>query len=303
MEGLGHGIDIDLPPLYRQCVCHKAMTAVSITVNGIAGPRCTVDATTEWSIRQVREALSSKLNIPVQWQTLFQGAQKLTLEAKVGSLLEDAAEPLSLSLVVAEVPDPEPTALQEAIEVQDWTVLMQAISQELPEVAVAILARPDFSGVNAKIVGGCTALHGAALNGFLTVCQALMRRPDFTEAAAVTDFGETALQIARRCGHEAVVAFLETVETLILTMELEGNAADFQVTLRTQGGEVVAVLPSSLQQSAQELLEAVMAQLDIHINFHADRLRILKPDGELLDAGPSGAALAVQLADSFQRPS
>lgn len=78
--------------------------SVQIFVNGFEGPRCTVEASTEWTVRQVQQAICEKLNIPVEGQTLIKEREKLFSEATVGSLLPDeAVSSLQLLLVVQEV--------------------------------------------------------------------------------------------------------------------------------------------------------------------------------------------------------
>ena len=67
----------------------------------------------------------------------------------------------------------------------------------LEEVGCAIVARPDFTEVNAKVderdkglardhgwfIGG-TALHFAAAQGHARLCRAIIERPDFHELRA-----------------------------------------------------------------------------------------------------------------------
>ena len=93
------------------------------------------------------------------------------------------------------------------------TVLHQAIVCRLPEVALAILARTDFQAVNAQEDDdGETALHWAALQGFLPVCRAIVGQANFTELRAVDLDGDTALQWARIYGLGEVAEFLEVAE-------------------------------------------------------------------------------------------
>lgn len=89
------------------------------------------------------------------------------------------------------------------------TALEHSIRMLFSTVAVAILARADFTGVNTQTPTGSTSLHSAVLNGLLDVCQAIARREDFTEALALNRDGQTALQLARQFGHHEIAALLE----------------------------------------------------------------------------------------------
>lgn len=89
------------------------------------------------------------------------------------------------------------------------TALEHSIRMLLSAVAVAILARGDFTQVNTPTPTGSTSLHSAVLNGLLDVCHALLRREDFTEALALNRDGRTALELARLFGHHEIAALLE----------------------------------------------------------------------------------------------
>lgn len=211
-------------------------TPVQIVVTGFAGPRCTVQANTTWTILQVHEAISQQLEIPVDWQTLLKETEKLGWEVTVGSVVTGKTEePLRLSLVVEEVPDLArgefmealtPSAQEEALRLlrrhrlpglNEWhwsggTVLHRAIDCGLRDVAVVIVGRKDFSLINVKDHFHCTALHLAAHEGYLEVCEAILARGDFVEALALTEEDMTAAQLARAQGHGEVAAFLERRE-------------------------------------------------------------------------------------------
>ncbi|CAE8586867.1 unnamed protein product [Polarella glacialis] len=103
------------------------------------------------------------------------------------------------------------------------SMLQLAIVYDLPEVALEQLRRPDFLQVNAKhSSSGLTCLHRAASRGQLQVCRAILARDDFSQAQARStgivqwilnrdyDFpvGSTALDIARRAGHQSIVEML-----------------------------------------------------------------------------------------------
>lgn len=89
------------------------------------------------------------------------------------------------------------------------TLLHRAIRGRLSQVALALLARPDFLKVNARSSGGWAPLHVAAhvaaRVGDLAVCQALCARSDFAPGKDLTE----ALRIARGAGHREVSELLQ----------------------------------------------------------------------------------------------
>lgn len=87
------------------------MTKVNIVVNGLAGPRCTIEAPTEWTVFQVQEAIAEKLDVAVGSQTLIKDKEKLQWQATVGSLVSDGMKTLELALLVQEVPEPDVPAI------------------------------------------------------------------------------------------------------------------------------------------------------------------------------------------------
>lgn len=222
---------------------------VQLLVSGLAGPVCTVDASTDWTILQVQEVICEQTSVPVNWQTLLKGTQKLRWEATVGSLLVDGLiETQHLTLVVQEVEELVPDALvralmsrqrkralrvlrrpqlpclnhvglydRQGIMILDWTTLHAAVFMGCADVASAILARPDFTMINARVLSidefnGQTALHGAADQGLLSVCRAILAQADFTELLTRDAENLTASQRARASGHVAVADFLEEAE-------------------------------------------------------------------------------------------
>lgn len=200
-----------------------------------------MEATKEWKISQVQDAVQEKLKIPVHRQTLLKGIEILPWEATLRSLMPaELADMLQLTLLVEEVPEPKPGALLRAIKGPDEamalqllrirrpqlpglndldqmmrTVLHYAIDRRLPGVALRTLARPDFLGINVKNRWGWTALHCAAERGFLQVCQGILSRADFEELLTRNDAGETAEEVARQEGHEAVAELLQRAESQI----------------------------------------------------------------------------------------
>lgn len=239
-DGPGH----EVPPAKRprrdteEPTETTAAPPITVVVNGLAGPRCTVEASTEWTILQVHEAIFDKINVPVDWQSLIKETTKLGWEVTVGSLIHDDLAKLQLTLLVEEVPEPDPRALRTAIEKRNeatalrllqrhklpglndvdlyWrTVLHWAIEYRLPTVALRILARQDFTQINVRTVVGWTVLHQAAFRDSLPVCRAILGRCDFTELLARNGGRETALEVACRMGHGEVADFLGSAEAAV----------------------------------------------------------------------------------------
>lgn len=110
---------------------------VTIHVNGLAGPWCSLEASTEWSIFQVHMAIAEKHNIPIDRQTLVMDTRKLTREVRLRSLIgEDASRGLQLSLVVEEVPDPEPVAMRQPVLLEEETDAQSAVNDPAPRCTV-----------------------------------------------------------------------------------------------------------------------------------------------------------------------
>lgn len=82
-----------------------AASPITIVVNGPGGPRCTVEASTGWTILQVHKAILKKLSVPVDWQTLLHGTEILAWEAVLSRLVADGSATLHLTLVVQEEED------------------------------------------------------------------------------------------------------------------------------------------------------------------------------------------------------
>lgn len=215
----------------------ESASPLTVVVNGIGGPRCTLEASTEWTILMVHEAILEKINVPVDWQKLIHGTEEVAWEVILSSLMVNKSVTLQLTLVVEEVPEPKRRALVAAIERHDeaaalqllrrhrlpgavlnylhyfgYSVLDRALYEHLPEVALAILSRADFSEINAKPKSGSTALHTAAAGGFLPICRAILDRDDFTELLTEDGHGITASQVADENGHHEVRDFLRAAE-------------------------------------------------------------------------------------------
>lgn len=201
-------------------------------MNGLAGPRCTLEASAEWTILEVHEAIEAKLGVPFHWQRLVKDTEKLAWKVEVASLISETPdETLQLTLIVEEAPEPEPMALREAIEGRNETLallflkrkeasglseldpdglslLHSAIAACLQRAALVIAGKPSFTQINAKDRWGSTALHYAAGRGSLPVCQAILGHADFKELLAVNSAGRTALEVACNQGHRGVAARL-----------------------------------------------------------------------------------------------
>lgn len=95
---------------------------------------------------------------------------------------------------------------------EGYTALQVAIIECPEDVAVGILARPEFQRVNHRNQEGATALHLAAGSNLLAVCRAILARPEFAELLALDNCGRTAAQVARNFGSDGVVDLLEGAE-------------------------------------------------------------------------------------------
>lgn len=199
----------------------------------------------------MHEAISEKLglDLELEWQTLLKGTEKLAWEVPISDLVSPDCDTLHLTLVIAEAPDPEPGALRAAIEAKDAalclrllrrkhlpglndsddsTVLDVAIWRKLPEVALAIVAREDFTEINAEFQfdDGGTALHFAAYQGYLSVCQAIVNRTDFTALLAHCG-GHTARQYADRQGFKGgMTRELRPIVDFLLGIEAKTREPD-----------------------------------------------------------------------------
>lgn len=149
-------------------------------------------------------------------------------------LLDDLPEQSSLQQAIRQnnVSDalylltlPDVPGLNELDPHSNWSLLHEAILNEMPEIAMALLGREDFKQVNAKWKSFGTCLHLAAARGYQKVCHAILRRPDFHESRArlqmgswsypaasmstASKTGDTALDLARRCCWDDVARLLE----------------------------------------------------------------------------------------------
>lgn len=92
--------------------------------------------------------------------------------------------------------------------------LFRVINRGDEVAALAMLASPDFSDVNAFNSKGESALHRAAWFGLARVCQALLHRTDFTVVVAKDSKAMTALHCAAWRGQTEAVRSLLADERL-----------------------------------------------------------------------------------------
>ena len=88
------------------------------------------------------------------------------------------------------------------------SVLHTQIMRGHLDVCLAIVARPDFSFVNAKDRHGATAFYQAACSGYHVLVEAILRRPDFDDVNGVCFGSCTALTVAAGKGHYIVCEVL-----------------------------------------------------------------------------------------------
>lgn len=79
--------------------------SVSITVNGLSGYVCSVEATGGWSVQQVRQAIAQALEVPESRLVLLNGAERLGAEVRISQILRDpAVTVLTLTLIIHQAP-------------------------------------------------------------------------------------------------------------------------------------------------------------------------------------------------------
>jgi len=72
--------------------------------------------------------------------------------------------------------------------------------------------------VNAQDEDGGTPLHCAAWNGHIGIAQLLLtQRAHIADTTLCDNYGESAIDLARNCGHTAIVALLQAAEELAIT--------------------------------------------------------------------------------------
>lgn len=91
------------------------------------------------------------------------------------------------------------------------SLLHVALDKDLPGVALALIAHPEFDQINARDQAGSTVLHHAAHAGMFEVCRATVERKDFREVYARV--GETtALKVAKFWGFSNIIQLLDKAE-------------------------------------------------------------------------------------------
>lgn len=76
---------------------------ITISVAGLGGPLCTVEATTTWTIRQVQVRIFELIGAPIGRQGLFKGTEKLRPGVVLGDWLDETSpETLGLTLVISQ---------------------------------------------------------------------------------------------------------------------------------------------------------------------------------------------------------
>lgn len=88
------------------------------------------------------------------------------------------------------------------------TGVFDAICQGNEPAALDLLARRTFKGVNVRDVRGCSALHAAAENGLVSVCERLLADTNFRVATCGDSRGWTALHRAARAGQARACTLL-----------------------------------------------------------------------------------------------
>lgn len=187
-----------------------------------------------------------------------------------------------------------------------WTPLEIAASNGHVEVTCLLLR----AGANASATDrdGFTPLHWAAVDGHKEVVLVLLRA-GANPTIKVTKgpcTGATAQDEAARRGHHEIVQLLGGAmeawsRTFILQMQAESTGSDLSLTFRTLGGNIQASLLWKSDWPAEDLPQALLtavAESGFECPFkylQAHNLRLVKPDGALLDVAPTAATLAEQL--------
>lgn len=132
-------------------------------------------------------------------------------EESLLSLLEEQNAAAALLLLQKA----EPPADLSMVSSSGHTALVLAMDLHATDVAMKILSRPEFAAVNVRTIGGWTALHWAAGQGNLQICEAILSRSDFCEHLAVNNNGNLASEVARRRGHSRLAELLSSAEASV----------------------------------------------------------------------------------------
>lgn len=87
--------------------------------------------------------------------------------------------------------------------------------------------------------------------------------------------------------------------SFVLQMQVAGAEPEWVLTFRTLAGNVAAVLSWKSDRLVQELPDAVLAEMrasKFRVAVTAHHLRLLRPDGKVLEVADNAAPLTVQLA-------
>lgn len=107
------------------------------------------------------------------------------------------------------------------------TLLHVAIKKKMPDVALAIIAHPQFDLINERLRSGATALHLAARWGMMEVCKAIVQRNDFTQILAEDGAPDmTALRVALMRNLTPLAQFLREAEAAHRARFGDGPAED-----------------------------------------------------------------------------
>lgn len=87
---------------------------ITVKVNGLAGHVTTMDATTDWTIREVREELAQEMELAPGLLTILKGTAIVPPQVLVGSLVQAGDTVLELSLIKRSPSEPEPQLVRDA---------------------------------------------------------------------------------------------------------------------------------------------------------------------------------------------
>lgn len=197
------------------------MVPVLILVNGLSGPRCTVEATTEWTVLQVHTAIQEKLNrrhSPVCWQMLVKDAEQVPWEMSVGNLVPDDLDTLELTLLFVEdllqaVEERNLEKVQRILDLGapvDWVDFRGLTPLHLAavrrDVKMAKLLVDRGAEVSSSDLYGGTPLHVAAYEGHVEMAKLLFEGG--AEVSLADQRGSTPLHNAARCGNVEMAKLL-----------------------------------------------------------------------------------------------
>lgn len=120
------------------------------------------------------------------------------------------------------------------------------------------------------------------------------------------DSGITEIKLGENCSDEfrkkvdeIVTSYKE--RSFVLQLQAQASPTGFALSFRTASGNVVAALDWTNEQPVEELPEAVLSRMIDNCfqlpfkHFKAFHIKIVMPQGGVLDVGPTAASLAQQL--------